>query len=443
MNSSFIIHPRWETAYHGSEEIRQTSALLRITVNGRLATRVDNDWSRSVHEEVMLSTYPLAMWLAASWWRLRWETTPDRPTVEWRMAHELSGAGHGYLWPPMRIETDGASVTVHCAPPLRDSGEPIRYLSILHESMPVEDFMRGVSAFIDTVIARLDGLGLRDTGLHRLWRAVAAEWSDPEMAGYRKLEALLGFEPDEGPDAWLEEFKHLEPRIGAGATAEIAAACAGHDAVGRLARVMRCAEQRGVEGGFGNIAAGFGNRWRTLSVFLAQPWEQGRSLARDMRDWLGLDLQPVSDNQLLTILEMPKSAIDEKTAPMHDARLGVAVREGERDRVRFLFQRRSPTGRRFELARWLGDWVWASAHDHWLPSTEAKTARQKSQRAFAAEFLAPIQAVQAFLGDDLTDEERIEEAGDHFAVSPRLIQSSLVNHDLVAHDRFGLAFSFA
>jgi Zn-dependent peptidase ImmA (M78 family) len=46
------------------------------------------------------------------------------------------------------------------------------------------------------------------------------------------------------------------------------------------------------------------------------------------------------------------------------------------------------------------------------------------QRAFAAEFLCPIEALRAFLDDDVSN-EAIEDAGEHFSVSPLAVRSHL------------------
>jgi len=84
---------------HGPAEIRETSAFLQIGIGNNVATRAEDDWSQSVHNRVRLSVYPLAVWLASSWWRLRWEPAPYSgvASVGWWMAHELAAAGNGSL----------------------------------------------------------------------------------------------------------------------------------------------------------------------------------------------------------------------------------------------------------------------------------------------------------------------------------------------------------
>ena len=82
------------------------------------------------------------------------------------------------------------------------------------------------------------------------------------------------------------------------------------------------------------------------------------------------------------------------------------------------------------MARFLGDYVSREAKDgQWLVSTDLGTARQKFQRAFAAEFLCPISALVEFLGEDYS-ETAIEDAAEHFQVGQRTVESLLVNNGL-------------
>ncbi|MBF0155415.1 MAG: hypothetical protein HQL64_16900 [Magnetococcales bacterium] len=429
MSELFVIDPLWEEATdHGPDEIRQTSALLRIAINNQSASRVDNTWSRSVHDGVRLSAYPLALWLASSWWRLRWEPTPQKtPDVDWRLAHDMRSAGYGYLWPLLRIETDGELVTIRCEPSSATSMEPIRYLGHFCQAIPATAFIEGVETFIRTVLARLETVGLRHTDLHALWHEVSTERASAEAAAYRKLEALSGFEPDESAE-YLTKLQQLSSEIGEAAAAEIAAACAGSEPDRRLQRLMNNSQVGGVQGNLCAITTLNNDPIRNTPSD-ASPWDRGRNMARMAREAMALGSQPVSNRRLGEIFALTEQELTGGITPLANTHLSLAVREDE-DRVRLLFRRRWETGRRFEAARWLADSLMAPDQDRWLPATESKTARQKFQRAFAAEFLVPIGALQDFLGNDPGDEDRIVEAGNHFNVSPLLIQSHLVNHGL-------------
>lgn len=435
MSNLFIMTPlEWLPADHGPEEIRETSAMLRMTVNNRLLTAINNDWTKTVDDAVRLSAYPLALWFASSWWRLCWEPAPvekEEPHVEWCMAHEMGSAGQGFLWPPVRFESDGETIVIHGTPSPAKSAEPIRYLNQLREPVPLANFIEGIADFIQTVIRRLDSVGVRNTDLHTLWQEVSDERRDSEATTYRKLEALSGFDPDEAPETHVDALMKLCTDVGEAAIAEIAAAHS--DTTTLLDKVKG---EAGVPGSLSAIAS---LREAHPPYTAATPWDRGWNLAQTVREKLGLSSKPVSDRQLGEILEVTEQELISDSAPMAKTRVSLAVKAEDGDHTNFLFRRKSPNGRRFEVGRWIADAMLPTTQkDRWLPATDTKTARQKMQRAFAAEFLAPAGALQTFLNDDLTDEDRIEEAGKHFRVSSWTIQSQLVNHGLVSPDAIGI-----
>ena len=95
---------------------------------------------------------------------------------------------------------------------------------------------------------------------------------------------------------------------------------------------------------------------------------------------------------------------------------------------RIAMRSRWETGRRFDLARLIADRLFDNdIDDPLLPATGSYTYRQKAQRAFAAEMLAPIDAVEDFLDGDRS-EDRHNDAAEHFNVSPVTIGSLLRNN---------------
>jgi len=88
------------------------------------------------------------------------------------------------------------------------------------------------------------------------------------------------------------------------------------------------------------------------------------------------------------------------------------------------------TGRRFDLARIIGDRIMFSP-ESLRPVTQAYTYRQKAQRAFAAEFLSPFSAISDMLAENIDDEERHNEVADFFGVSPQVIESQLMNNECI------------
>ncbi|MBF0271639.1 MAG: hypothetical protein HQL98_06230 [Magnetococcales bacterium] len=412
--------------------MRRTSGTLSINLNDRLVTRVEEALSRSVRTTVRVSCYPLALWFASSWWRLCWELAPSwrKSQTDWSLSHEMSSAGHGYLWPPMRFESDGEMVSVSCQSALSSGHEPIRYLTEFRDvAIPVPVLTAAIESFVQTVLARLEVVGIQDTELHALWQELSNERRDPRIALYRKLEAGLGFDPDDAPEDIVDFFMGLSAEAGKAAVGELAAACASRDSSFVWDALDKSRSSGGVPGSFSEL--------RTLKIKNTRhdfPWDRGRQLARAARCAMGHGNDPISDKNLCDLLGLREAELTDSASPPVDALpWSLAIREPQRDEARLLFRRKHRCGRRFEMARWLGDFL-ADPQERWFPATDTKTARQKQQRAFAAEYLAPIDELGAFLGEAITDEERIEEAGRHFGVSALTVKSHLANHGLVHPD---------
>ena len=154
-------------------------------------------------------------------------------------------------------------------------------------------------------------------------------------------------------------------------------------------------------------------------------------LAGELRRALEIGPGRVSNKKLGDLLGVTERSLIRE--PASTAPFGVAIREEASDRAHLFFRRRYRTGRRFEAARFVADHLVTSLDERWLPSTDAKTARQKLQRAFAAEFLCPINALLGFLHDDFSN-EAIDDAGEEFGISPLAIRSHLVNNNILPHE---------
>ena len=75
----------------------------------------------------------------------------------------------------------------------------------------------------------------------------------------------------------------------------------------------------------------------------------------------------------------------------------------------------------------LADGLTAPASDGWLPTTSSHTARQKMQRAFAAELLCPNRELRSFVRGDSSD-YRLEDAADYFGVAVETVRHQIANH---------------
>ena len=169
----------WLEGDSGPSEVRSTVAELEIFVGPYCATRVEDVKAKSVRTTIRVSAFLFAAWLLDNWWRLRWEPfrrtdVSEEAIRDWRLSHALPAVGGGYVWPPLTIASDGENVLFALSQEFFLSGDsnitPIRYLSSFIQLIDVQEFERGVSAFVETVLARLDSSGKRHTVLHEVWK---------------------------------------------------------------------------------------------------------------------------------------------------------------------------------------------------------------------------------------------------------------------------------
>jgi hypothetical protein len=430
--SLLSISSEWISPGHGPNEVGRTAGLLTIRCGDHFATRNEDEWSRSVHSFACVASYPLALWFVSSWWRLRWEPTPNgTPGVEWRMAHELPAAGCGFVWPRVTFDSDGENVDVFCLPTDSSSKEPVHYLERFRVSVGGSAWENAISDFVNLVLARLDASGIKNSELHALWQEVQHERRDPESHFLRRVEAELGFDPDDAPDEILKNFQILSREAGEAASFEIAPALATDSSEARVLQLLELGKTIGVKGQV-EPPPPLLDLTREIANRDDAPWTRGWLLARLARSVWGHHLEPMSDEELSEILN---ADITKATKPFNGKMpLGLAVRSGPgSSELNFFFRRSNKPGRRFEAARFLADHLLAPLEDRWLPETDAKTARQKTQRAFAAEFLCPIEGLRKYLNNDFSS-DAIENAGLHFAVSPLAIRSHLANNGLISPD---------
>lgn len=425
-NLSFGVE--WSPSEHGPAEIRQTSAFLQIGIGKNVATRAEDDWSQSVHNRVRLSLYPLAVWLASSWWRLRWEPAPYSgvASVGWRMAHELAAAGDGSLWPQLTFACDGEAVEATCEASNPLSGEPVRYLANFSATIGAPEFERSVDDFMSLVLARLDTVGVAEKVLHDLWKEVTEERKDEELGTLRKFEAQLGFEVDDAPEELIQHLSAVSRDEGVEAAEEIAPACASDNPGQTLQRIFEFAQSSGTHGRI-EFPPSLSAALMGVAGESEEPWKRGRFLATEARRAWGLGENPVPDSRIAELLQIPTNTIVGERSGAARLPMGLAIRRDGMDNLNLLFRKRNRPGVRFEAARFIVGHLLASPRERWLPATDAKTARQKVQRAFAAEFLCPFDALEEFLAGDFSPEV-IEEAGARFGVSELAVKSHLANH---------------
>lgn len=420
----FSITADWERLDEGTPEERACFAEVFFKLHNVLLSEGHDPFVRRIRKAPLLSAYHLAEWLVWNWWRLRWE--PRGRDQGWTFAHALSSIGEGYVWPNLTIYPDGERVTL-----VMQSSNPggefaFRYIRDYIGAIPASDFEATIGRFVEQVLGQLEAEGLRGSNLETLWTELGEERRDSDLASYRRLEAILGHDADEGDSATIRRLMEDEPLIGSAAALELAAEI-GHRAGPIFASdLIALAETAGA---WIDLRDAIRPVERVGAARGATPaWVVGKEAARGVRRQIGGKSEPLTNRRLAELVGTEPAVLEHAS---DGGPLSFALKSPQPASGRLVLRSRWETGRRFDLARILGDAVASGQSEALVPATRAGTYRQKLQRAFAAELLSPFEAVEEFLDGDYSDEQQ-EEAAEHFNVSPLTIQTMLVNHGRLA-----------
>ena len=425
---TFTLLPRG-TSDHGAPEETATFGTLELRANHRCLTEGVAPDVDSLLAGPNVSGYHIAEWLLWNCWRLRWQARPGAAGGDWVFSHCLASIGEGYVWPNVEISSDGVRAVVSSSPTIDPTTGLYRYVGApTAEVVAASELDDAIRRFAEEVLGLLDGAGILDTNLHRLWRDVEEARQDPVAARLRRLEARLGFDPDEIPDADVHVAAAAANDFGADSVEELVAD-AGWRGVTTLPSVKELAAAAKQAGSAMRVqdAVRLHANDSVPAWGDAAAWRVGVAAARSLRRQELLDGQPVANERLAELAGTQTTALDENSA---QSSLSFVLAASGLAHVALRGKR--ATGRRFDLARLLGDRL--LGHDEPLaPATRAYTYRQKAQRAFAAELLCPYEAVRDFLGDDRS-EERHDDAASHFNVSSLAIDNVLRNNERHRHD---------
>jgi len=411
-----------ERLNEGSAEERAAFGLFAIRSGNLALTEGYDFFVDALRPGPLVSGYHAAEWFAANWWRMRHEPYSPR-SADWWRAHRMTAIGEGYVWPNIVFRTDGVRSAILSDASSDPEAKPFRYLGAAPWVGPAVTVEEAVDTFLGRILGRLAEHGLRDSNLSRLWHEVLVERQDADLAARRRLEALMGFDPDEADENFILTLLDDRQRFGSGAVDELAAETAGTSPL--TATRLRSIAAR--EGATIKRSDAVTLSHDDLADARSRPlaWQQGQQAARMLRKQENLGDAPIPTARLTEMIggsgigpgrRQPTSPIS-FLFPENSVNASMVLRS------------RWETGRRFELARLLGDHLLFGQTDHLLPATGAYTFRQQAQRTFAAEFLTPLHVVTDMLQGDYSP-EAIEDTARHFNVSTMTVDTLLRNNNV-------------
>ena len=372
-------------------------------------------------DHVVVPLLSVAEWLVSNWWHLWYEvadTGYPRPGFESR--HDLAHAGDGFLLPRLEMLPDADRVELRWSK-WNPQNARIEFIGEGRAVVGREALESEFRRLIEAVLARLGGIPHGADHCEFLssdWEAINSLEADE--AEFVQAAALLGIDPFDVQDSvanaivkfWETSQPSIRQEVLASADEESLSS------VGRWLDDSLARLEESVHGlGWGAV------REAVPAERAGAPWARGYALADSVRRQLNIGEGRVEFDSSGSLalpnlpLQTPCKRIQGLVAS--NAPTCVAVPSS------------SETGKRFLLARALGDYIGRAQPGPGILSS-LLTDRQAQSRAFAAEFLAPADSIRARLDDQHPEDGLIDEIGSEFGVSSEVIRRQINNHHLAA-----------
>ena len=411
-NYEWVEHERYpDPVVHG------TMAKLSIRIHGATVTSIYDRYAKQHQDYIVAPVSQIAEWIVTNWWYLLYEadTVPRNAGPDYAARHDLSYAGFGFVFPSLTLTPIGDRIQAivkpwqpkHASLEFRARGD-----FLLHRN----EVLAELASLLDAVITRLADTRASFDALAADWKAIRS--LDAEEREFCQAAAMAGLDAFDLADDKSEEitrFWNEMPRsLREDALHGIGAAPP--DGVRRwLARQLKAVEE-----------TDSGDGWRTIRNEVSRsdlrndlPWRRGYANARAVRRALGTPSGPVRFDRTGSL----RIGHRESLPPSRRIEGCVASRSPS-----CVVVRKPDKGRRFLLARALGDYIGRSESGPAILGT-LNTARQAESRAFAAEFLAPAESLRERVGNArAVDSQAVDELADEMKVSSWVVRHQVTNH---------------
>lgn len=413
-------------------ELSATWSSLKIIAGDSVVTRAHDDRAKTVRDFIYVPLYPIAEWLTTNWWFLINEFRNREKQVDpgFHQRHELNAGRQGYALPNLSFYCSGSETNL-----VWDSFKPqwtrIEFLSRGTTWMATSDFRDICADFIDGVVRRLAMNEIEDTFLQREWDAIQATTMDQEELQFCETVAAMGLDPYDLEQSksdeiinWADGLGELLPE-----TVQIANPSMLFE---QSSAIVQAVEESRTNGLRLNALKDY-TREFTLGNAGISPWRVGYDWARDLRYQIGLGGQPIPRmSDLAAALGEDESALNQATQPVKSLSKTPMIDgliTGKQDHTKYFALRQfNERGRRFSFCRAISEVLahpWSNAL-----ITDSYSERQKCNRAFAAEFLAPSNSLKDNVTHEIVDDEEIDDLADTFGVSPWVIKHQIENHQI-------------
>jgi len=410
-------------------EERATLCDLKILVDGRNACVFSDRSSGEIFDCVTIPAVHVANGIATDWWMIFGGREHEHPIWPWRI---------GYALPDLSFCCNGSTVEIVCKP-FSFNNPDLDFYSVENATVRRDEVESALSRFVGTVIERLEDRGVGDSDLDAAWSRVSQSRDDRDERVFCEAASALGADPYAISDAdasIIEQASELFseealPEFLAGISNGNDLSSAGrHQAVERELEWVQTVERR--SSGESNLPGLHeaarqvedAAKWRDGE----RAWMPGYRVARALRRVLDIN----DEKEGLSYKEIGKKlgCRNFKKVRRNEASGIDALVSRDNGDARIHLQSRGSgkyalPGENFSFARAVGDAVCYPRSGRSVVNRLKAAERQALGRAFAAEFLAPVQKVL-----DMSESGRNEdEIARTFQVSPMVIERQIENRD--------------
>ncbi len=374
---------------------------------------------RNRSDTLPISVYPLAEGIAMDWWQL------FGGRDGWSRLKKNRG---GYAVPDIRLRCDGDGFDVECHP-YRYENPRLFFPQGGRERLGRADVERILGDFLTRVLARLDDLSAPDTGFRVRWNAIQASLQNPDETSFCEAAGALGHDPYDIPDDIAESIEASATLFSGEQLIEFVAGLRAPSTATGILDWIRKSEQRPRHKSLLPSIKDVRSQTDDAGSAPGRPWARGYRCAQTARRALGMTQNDCfrSLSKLAKRLGAPHFStvppVPGVTALVQSGDDGARIHLGRAGGK----SQAALAGNLFAFARAFGDAVANPVAERSVVNDLHEASRQACGRAFAAEFLAPIDEIESMREDGLN----LPETAARFGVALEVVERQLQNAERI------------
>jgi hypothetical protein len=410
---------KWQDdATNAAPEERATVCDLQLLLNHQNVT--EHVLNGDLADHLTIALYGIADGIVHDWWMIFGARDRD---------FSLSRYRTGYLIPDVRIQFDGAVFKIE-ALQLAYTNPNLRFWGGTQELLSREDGEAWLSSLVDAVLARLEAKGIAGSSAEVRWSRVQSSLGSEDERFFCEAAGSLGLDPYQIADDAADFIEKSEAVFTQEALVEFVAGARNVQHSSLIGWVDRMVRTRSLAYRLAKLRSIVDEVERGVPLRPGEAaWSIAYRRARAVRQVLGLRLDSrfPSFRHLASLMGGAKNynlapAVDGISALRREAFGDIHVHI--RNHGQF---EGSAAAHLFALARAIGDAACFPEAQASPINRLPNAYRQAAGRAFAAEFLAPIDEIRS-MQEDERDEYSI---ANEFGVSTMVVQHQVENAERI------------